>query len=92
MLLKEKLQKGEVSLSALQKITSVSTVATKRVMDYFFPRKDEPLVSVIIPVYNGEHFVEQTIESVLHQTYQNMEVIIIDDASTDRSREIISSD
>ena len=53
--------------------------------------KEEPLVSVIIPVYNGENFVGETIQSVLDQTYQNMEIIILDDASTDHSRKIIDS-
>lgn len=51
----------------------------------------EPFVSVVIPVYNGAEFVSETIESVLNQTYQNMEIIIIDDASTDNSREVINS-
>jgi len=47
------------------------------------------LVSVIIPVYNSEKFVSQAIESVLNQTFQNIEVIAIDDGSTDNSLEIL---
>ena len=47
------------------------------------------LVSVIIPNYNHEIFLAQRIESVLQQTYRNFELIILDDASTDNSGEII---
>jgi len=46
-------------------------------------------VSVIIPVYNGEKFLDQTIKSVLNQTYKNVEYIIIDDCSQDNSLKII---
>lgn len=44
-----------------------------------------PLISVILPVYNHEHFVAQALQSILDQTYQNIELIIIDDGSTDGS-------
>jgi len=47
------------------------------------------LVSVITPVYNGERYLEQTIQSVLNQTYKNIEYILIDDCSQDSSLAII---
>ncbi|MGL5077637.1 MAG: glycosyltransferase family 2 protein, partial [Waterburya sp.] len=46
------------------------------------------LVSVIVPVYNVEDYIAQTINSVLNQTYPHFELLIIDDASPDRSLEI----
>lgn len=48
-----------------------------------------PLISVIMPVYNREAFVGEAIESILHQTYENFELIIADDGSTDGSAAIV---
>jgi len=42
-----------------------------------------PLVSIIIPLYNHEKYIQETIESIVLQTYQNIEIILVDDASTD---------
>lgn len=49
-----------------------------------------PFFSVVIPLYNKETFVAKTIESVLVQTFQDFEIIVVDDVSTDRSLEIAS--
>lgn len=51
--------------------------------------ENEPLVSVVIPVYNVERYIEQAVASVLTQTYRNIEVIVVDDASPDQSIKII---
>lgn len=52
-------------------------------------KNNQPLVSVIMPVYNGSAFVAEAIESILRQTYKNIEVIIVDDASSDDTWKIL---
>jgi glycosyltransferase involved in cell wall biosynthesis len=49
----------------------------------------EPLISIIIPCYNGEKFIGDAIDSVINQTYQNWEIIVVDDESTDNSKKIV---
>ncbi|MFL5774041.1 MAG: glycosyltransferase family 2 protein [Flavisolibacter sp.] len=49
-----------------------------------------PLISVVMTTYNGEKFLEQQLDSVLQQTYPNIELIVIDDRSTDSTYEILS--
>ena len=50
---------------------------------------NEPLVSIITPVYNAERFLSDTIKSVQNQTYKNWEILLIDDCSKDNSAQII---
>jgi len=50
---------------------------------------EDPLISVIIPVFNGEKHLKESVESVLSQTYQNWELIIINDGSTDNTEKVI---
>lgn len=53
--------------------------------------KRNPLVSVIMSVYNGETYLNESIDSILSQTYRNFEFIIVNDGSTDGTRDILSS-
>lgn len=52
---------------------------------------DNPKISVLLPVYNSELYIKEAIDSILNQTFSDFELIIIDDASTDKSVEIIKS-
>ena len=48
-----------------------------------------PEITVLIPVYHGEKYLEQSLESVLNQTFKDFEVLVIDDGSTDGSIRIL---
>lgn len=50
-----------------------------------------PQISVIIPVYNGDRYIVQALESILNQTYSATEIIIIDDGSTDNTHQVLQS-
>ncbi len=54
-------------------------------------KSEVALVSVILPVYNGEQYLKESVESILNQTYRKIELIIINDCSSDNSDEIIKS-
>lgn len=53
--------------------------------------KNNPTVSVIIPTYNRAHLISRAIQSVLNQTYQDFEIIVVDDASKDNTEEVMKS-
>ena len=47
-----------------------------------------PLVSIIVPIYNVEEYLERCIDSIIKQTYKNLEIILVNDGSTDKSGQI----
>ena len=59
-------------------------------MTSFKLKQDSPLISVVMPCFNSGEFIQEAIESVLNQTYRNIELIIVDDCSTDDSTSIIT--
>ncbi|OTW74713.1 beta-1,3-N-acetylglucosaminyltransferase [Bacillus thuringiensis serovar cameroun] len=53
--------------------------------------EQKQIVSIVIPLYNGEKYIEETMESILNQTYKNIEIVIVDDGSKDRSSTIVKN-
>ena len=51
-------------------------------------KNDLPMVSIIIPARNEENYVDECLNSLLKQTYQNFEIVVVDDGSSDRTAEI----
>ncbi|TXY87197.1 glycosyltransferase family 2 protein [Vibrio cholerae] len=51
----------------------------------------EPLVSIVMPCYNSKDYIHESISSVINQSYSNWELLVIDDASTDNTRDIVCS-
>ena len=47
------------------------------------------LVSIVLPVYNGEQYIDKAVESIIGQNYKNWELILVNDCSTDRTLEIL---
>lgn len=69
----------------ITKETIYDLVVNKRVLEVNI----NPLVTIIVPLYNKEKYIRDTLDSLLYQTYQNIRVVVIDDASTDKSLDIV---
>ena len=58
---------------------------------YLQVKSDIPKVSIVVPIYNVEDYLEECLESVVRQTLEDIEIICINDGSTDRSMEILKT-
>lgn len=74
-----------------QEIVSNNTISNFWEFEKKGQKLDKPLISVIVPNYNHAPFLVERLDSIYNQTYKNIEVILLDDCSTDNSREILTS-
>lgn len=79
----------DVADNAVDPIVHYVTCGFEEHRILFLKKKNNPEISVLLPVYNSEQYLEECIESVLNQTFADFELICIDDGSTDRSSEIL---
>lgn len=87
---RERVAKDHSSNSAAAKILEYfQEECKKRHKNKNLEKKEEPLVSVIVPNYNHAPFLEDRLKTIAEQTYQNIEIIVLDDCSSDSSSEVI---
>ena len=66
--------------------------ATEGMMgEFVMPSNKDILVSIVVPVYNAKDYLEACLDSVINQSYKNLEIILIDDGSSDSSSDILDS-
>lgn len=80
-----------VSLYELKWMARMKSVTTSIREGISPSQPDLPLVSIIVPVFNGERFLRESLDTILAQTYPHLEVIVMDDASTDSTPAIVAS-
>ena len=81
----EKFYSKEVGLIILNWLPPIASIKFER---YSKMKENSPLVSIGLPVYNGENYIREAIEAILNQSYQNLELIISDNASNDSTEAI----
>lgn len=78
-----------VSYNIEKALAIIDRLAEEKASSEHFSLSCKPLVSILIPVYNRRKFIEESVNSALHQTYQNIEIIICDNKSTDGTYEFL---
>ena len=76
---------AKISFCGTCKIRNLLKIGLQRVKNM---DKEQPLISVIVPVYNVEKYLKKCVNSITSQTYENLEILLVDDGSTDSSGQI----
>lgn len=85
-------KRGNMSESLFKKVDECLVENTEEMADFEFNVEDyqKELISVIVPVYNAEKYINETLDAILNQTYENTEIIIVNDGSTDNTLNILN--
>lgn len=83
---KSEVEKKKIQNKSISSQSSIETVKINKISQ----KLKEPKISIIVPVYNVENYIEECINSLINQTYKNIEIMIINDCSTDSTGQIIS--
>lgn len=80
---------AELSQKRIVKKLSMTDITEQKLIKSDFVCTEKPLISVIIPVYNSGRYLERCLRSIIEQSYANLEIIVVNDGSTDGSLDII---